>query len=71
MTDIPWADWNGVTVPSEGIEEMARRLVKVSRGGRVMAGDTLVLAERDTDGTITLYDCQVRRVADVAPKETR
>ena len=60
MSDIKWAEWNGVPVPES---ERNDRAAEAIHGGASwsLSGDTLLAVSYSGDGTYRVYDCFVRR----------
>jgi hypothetical protein len=70
---MDWQGWNGKPCDADTIQALADSALSniMTADGRdmtyVLTGDTMMVAFKHADGTVTLTDCMVRRRVDIEP----
>jgi len=69
---IPWMDWSDALPVSEQERDvMAAEVMTAMQDGRthtdMATGDTVIVALRWPGGRIQIYDCIIRREAEITP----
>lgn len=66
MSDLDWKDWSGaMPMPTKTREAWLRDMIAEgppnSRTRFVACGDSIVIAAWSEDGSVSIYDCAIRR----------